>query len=420
MARYFRFTTDHKVVGIQYLVTDHGAASRVGGTLAMLIRTNLIAPGLAASLGPARSTTRSSGCTGIIMIIATIIMVTGPFGNFILPIMIGARDMAFPRLNALSFWLLFAAVPVLLSAFFLGGIPTGWSAYAPLSDQAPPGMDAFLVTIIMFAHLHRARRRQHHDDGRAGCAPAGMTWNRTPIFVFGVGDQRPARTHRFPDVHGRHGRARHGPRHWAPRSTSPQAGAAAGCTRNLFWLMGHPEVYVILLPAIIALLEITPVFTRKPLFSFNGAVLGIGGIVGLSLFVWAHHMYMAGWAPPLNAPFMVTTELISIPTGLLFLVLLGTLWRGPVWMRLPVMAVYALLWNFTIGGITGIYLSDVPVDQAMHGSMFVTAHFHYTLMGAALTGALGALAYWFPKMTGRMLTSAGAASGSGPRRSAST
>jgi cytochrome c oxidase subunit 1 len=132
-------------------------------------------------------------------------------------------------------------------------------------------------------------------------------------------------------------------------------------------------------------------------------VLGIAGIVGLSLFVWAHHMYMAGWAPALNGPFMVTTEMISVPTGLLILVLLGTLWRGVVWMRLPVQAVYAVLWNFIIGGITGIYLSDVPVDQAEHGSMFVTAHFHYTLMGGALTGALGAVAYWFPKMTGRML-----------------
>jgi len=162
-------------------------------------------------------------------------------------------------------------------------------------------------------------------------------------------------------------------------------------------------VYVILLPAFAALLELTPVFARKPLFSFTAAIFGISGIVGLSLFVWAHHMYMAGWAPALNGPFMVTTEIISVPTGLLILVLLGTIWRGRIWMRLPVMAVYAVLWNFIIGGITGIYLSDIPVDEATHGSMFVTAHFHYTLMGGALTGAIGALAYWFPKMTGRML-----------------
>jgi cytochrome c oxidase subunit 1 len=173
---------------------------------------------------------------------------------------------------------------------------------------------------------------------------------------------------------------------------------------NLFWLMGHPEVYVILIPALAALMEITPVFSRKPLFSFNAAVVSIAGIVGLSVMVWAHHMYASGWAPDLNGPFMLTTEMISVPTGLLFLVILGTVWRGRVWTTLPMMATYAMLWNFIIGGITGIYLSDVPADYALHGSMFVTAHFHYTLMGAGLTGAIGALAYWFPKMTGRTMS----------------
>jgi cytochrome c oxidase subunit 1 len=127
------------------------------------------------------------------------------------------------------------------------------------------------------------------------------------------------------------------------------------------------------------------------------------GIVGLSIMVWAHHMYASGWAPDLNGPFMLTTELISIPTGVIFLVLIGTIWRGRIWTTLPMMATYAVLWNFIIGGVTGIYLSDVPADYDLHGSMFVTAHFHYTLMGAGLTGAIGALAYWFPKMTGRML-----------------
>ncbi|MDX6243745.1 MAG: cytochrome c oxidase subunit, partial [Frankiales bacterium] len=132
------------------------------------------------------------------------------------------------------------------------------------------------------------------------------------------------------------------------------------------------------------------------------AVLGIVGIVGLSIMVWAHHMYASGWAPDLNGPFMLTTELISVPTGVLFLVVIGTIWRGRIWTTVPMMAVYAMLWNFIIGGVTGIYLSDVPADYALHGSMFVTAHFHYTLMGAGLTGAIGALFYWFPKMTGRM------------------
>jgi cytochrome c oxidase subunit I len=396
--RYFRFTTDHKVVGIQYLVAAM-ALFAVGGTMAMIIRTNLAAPG-SKLLGPTEYNT-TVGLHGIIMIIATIIMVTGPFGNFILPIMIGARDMAFPRLNALSFWILFSAIPVLLSAFFIGGIPTGWSAYAPLSDQAPPGMDAFLVTIVLFA-ISSAVAGANITTTAVGMRARGMTWVRVPIFVFGTVTSVALALIAFPmfmvamillamdrTMGATFYVASHGGSGWL--------------YSNLFWLMGHPEVYVILLPAFAALLELTPVFARKPLFSFNAAIFGISGIVGLSLFVWAHHMYMAGWAPALNGPFMVTTEIISVPTGLLILVLLGTIWRGRVWMRLPVMAVYAVLWNFIIGGITGIYLSDIPVDEATHGSMFVTAHFHYTLMGGALTGAIGALAYWFPKMTGHML-----------------
>ena len=398
VSRYFRFTTDHKVVGIQYLVAAM-ALFAVGGTMAMIIRTNLAAPG-SQLLGPTQYNT-TVGLHGIIMIIATIIMVSGPFGNFILPIMIGARDMAFPRLNALSFWILFAAIPVLLSAFFLGGIPTGWSAYAPLSDQAPPGMDAFLVTIVLFA-VSSAVAGANITTTAVSMRARGMTWVRVPIFVFGTVTSVALALIAFPmfmvamillamdrTMGATFYVASHGGNGWL--------------YSNLFWLMGHPEVYVILLPAFAVLLELAPVFARKPLFSINAAIFGISGIVGLSLFVWAHHMYMAGWAPALNGPFMVTTEIISVPTGLLILVLLGTIWRGRIWMRLPVMAVYAVLWNFIIGGITGIYLSDIPVDEATHGSMFVTAHFHYTLMGGALTGAIGGLAYWFPKMTGRML-----------------
>ena len=183
---------------------------------------------------------------------------------------------------------------------------------------------------------------------------------------------------------------------------NPQGGGSGWLYEHLFWLMGHPEVYVILIPAVAALMEMAPVFTRRPLYSFTVAVVGIAGIAGLSVLVWAHHMYMSGWAPLLNAPFMLTTELISIPTGMLFLVLVGTIWRGRVWMTMPMMSIFALLWNFLIGGVTGIYLSDVPADASLHGSMYVTAHFHYTLMGAGLTGAIASLVYWFPKMTGRM------------------
>jgi cytochrome c oxidase subunit 1 len=398
IGRYFRFTTDHKVVGIQYLVLTMVMLG-VGGTLAMLIRTDLISPH-SNFLGP-QTYNSLVGLHGLVMIIATIVMVTGPFGNFILPIMIGARDMAFPRLNALSLWLFAATIPVLLSAAFLGGIPTGWTGYAPLSDQAPPGMDCYLMAIIIFA-ISSAVAGANITTTALTMRARGMTWNRTPIFVYGVVASVGLAIPAFPFFMSAQvllgvDRAAGGQFFVASGGGSPWLYA------NLFWIMGHPEVYVIVLPAVVALMELTPVFSRKPLFNFNVAVLAIVGIVGLSVLVWAHHMYASGWAPDLNGPFMLTTELISIPTGLLFLVVLGTIWRGRVWTTLPMMAVYAMLWNFIIGGVTGIYLSDVPADYALHGSMFVTAHFHYTLMGAGLTGAIGALAYWFPKMTGRML-----------------
>jgi cytochrome c oxidase subunit 1 len=182
----------------------------------------------------------------------------------------------------------------------------------------------------------------------------------------------------------------------------PQGGGSVWLYENLFWLLGHPEVYVIVIPVTAALLELMTVFLRKPLFSYRMAIAGFAGVVGISAVVWVHHMYMTGFAPSAGYPFMLSTELISIPFGFLVLVMLGTMWRGKVWTRLPMMAVYAMIWCKIVGGITGVYLSDVPVDQYMHGSMFVVAHFHFMLMGAGLFGAMGAIVYWFPKMTGRM------------------
>ncbi|MDQ6687858.1 MAG: cbb3-type cytochrome c oxidase subunit I [Actinomycetota bacterium] len=398
IGRYFRFTTDHKVVGIQYLVLTMVMLG-AGGTMAMLIRTNLISPN-SGFLGP-QTYNSLVGIHGLTMILATIIMVTGPFGNFVVPLMIGARDMAFPRLNALSFWLLVAMLPVLYSAAFLGGIPMGWTGYTPLADQGPPGVDSYMVAIVIFA-ISTAVSGMNITTTILTMRARGMTWNRTPIFVYGVAASVGLAIPAFPMFMAAEilllvDRTMGGGFYVASMGGQPWL------YQNLFWLMGHPEVYVIVIPAVAALMELTVVFARKPLYSFNVAVLSLVGIVGLSVMVWAHHMFATGWASNLNGAFMLTTEMISIPTGGLFLVIVGTIWRGRIWTTMPMMCTYAMLWNFIIGGVTGIYLSDVPLDYALHGSMFVTAHFHYTLMGAGLTGAIGAMAYWFPKMTGRML-----------------
>ena len=397
-SRYWKFTTDHKVVGIQYLIMTMIILG-FGGVLAMLIRTELgvtwaevFTPSFYNSI---------IGTHGIAMIIGMIIVVMGPIANFIMPIMIGARDMAFPRLNALSLWLLVAAVPCLVSSLFLGGIQDGWSVYQPLASQGPPGMLGYQMTIIVFA-ISTGVASVNVMTTILTMRAKGMTWSRTPILVFGVFAAALMGLYAFPFYQYSQILAL-SDRIFSTSFFNPLEGGSVWLYENLFWLLGHPEVYVILIPSTALMLELLPVFYRKPLFSFNFAVAGIVGVVALSGLVWAHHMYMTGWAPAVNYPFMLSTEMISIPVGFLVLVVIGTMWRGVVWTRLPIMAVYAVIFNKMIGGVTGIYLSDVPADQYFHGSMFVVAHFHFMLMGVGLFGAMGGIAYYFPKMTGRML-----------------
>jgi cytochrome c oxidase subunit 1 len=396
--RYFRFTTDHKVVGIQYLVMTMIVLG-FGGLLAMLIRTEL-----GITWAEAFSPTFYNsiiGTHGIAMIIAMIVAVTGPIGNFIVPMMIGSRDMAFPRLNALSFWLFVVATIPLISTLFVGGIQDGWSVYQPLASQGTPAMLGYQMTIIVFA-ISTGLSSVNFLVTIVTMRAKGMTWSRTPILVYGVFAAALMGLYAFPFFQYAQLLSLTD-RIFNTSFFNPLQGGSVWLYQNLFWLLGHPEVYVIVIPALVLLMEVMTVFLRKPLFSFKFAIAGVVGVMALSGLVWAHHMYMSGWAPAANYPFMLSTELISIPVGFLVLVLIGTLWRGRVWTRLPMMTVYAVVFNLMIGGVTGIYLSDVPADQYFHGSMFVVAHFHYMLMGAGLFGAMGGLAFYFPKMTGRML-----------------
>ena len=376
-SKYWKYTTDHKVVGIQYLVVTL-VLFGVGGLLAMLIRTEL---GVTwAELFNPNFYNSLIGTHGIVMIIAMIITISGPLGNFIVPIMCGARDMAFPRLNALSIWLLVAAIPPLVSNLLMGGIRDGWTVYEPLSDQAPVGMIGYQITIITFA-FSTGIASVNLITTIVSMRARGMTWSRVPIFVYGVMASAIMGLIWFPMYQYSQILAL-SDRVLQTSFFTPASGGSVWLYENLFWLLGHPEVYVIVLPATAALLEIMPVFLRKPLFSYRMALAGIFGIVGLSAIVWVHHMYMTGWAPASNYPFMLSTEMISLPFSFLLLVMLGTMWRGKPWMKLPMMAVYAVVWDKVIGGITGVFLSDTPVDQYMHGSMFVVAHFHFMLMGA--------------------------------------
>jgi cytochrome c oxidase subunit I len=396
--RYFRFTTDHKVIGIQYLILTL-ILLFVGGAAAFLIRLQQSQPG-GKYFTPATYNTLV-GLHGIVMIVATIIMTSGSFGNFILPIMIGARDMAFPRLNALSFWLVFVVVPILLSTLVTGGFPTGWTGYAPLADQAQLGMDAYSFTIVIFA-LSIAVSAMNIVTTVLTMRAKGMTLGRMPVFVWGVTLSVLLGMIAFPSFMLAQSMVI-GDRVFGTSFFIASNGGSSWLYEHLFWFMGHPEVYVIALPSFGVAAEVAAVFTRKPVFGYPLLVGGMIGVFVISLEVWAHHLYLSGSNTAMDGPFMLSTELISVPTGVLFLVLVGTFWRGRIWVEVPLLFVLGFLVNFIIGGVTGLYLADVPTDVAFHGGMFVTAHFHFTLVGGIVFGFFAGFYYWFPKVFGRRL-----------------
>jgi cytochrome c oxidase subunit 1 len=397
-SRYWKFTTDHKVVGVQYIIMTMVLLGS-GGILAMAIRTELIVPGN--HFVNQQVYNGFIAVHGMLMILALIVAVAGPWGNFVMPIMCGARDMAFPRLNALSLWTLVGAAALLLTTLAVGSLTMGWVVLEPIANQAGVGMDFFAMAIIVFT-VSTTVAGVNTICTVLTMRTKGMTLSRLPIFVWGAIIAAALGLYAFPYFSLVEAMTLMD-RTFSTSFFVANAGGEGWLQANLFWLMGHPEVYVILLPAVAALFEIAAVMSRKPVFSYRTAVAGMTGLAGLSILVWAHHMFTTGWAPTLGGPFMLTTELISIPTGLFFLVLIGTLWRGNIWMKLPTVWMFGFIANFIIAGVTGIYLSDIPLDDQLHGTMFVTAHFHYVFVGSVLFGAVAALAFWFPKVTGRYL-----------------
>ena len=393
--RYFRLCTDHKVVGIQYFVAIL-LFFMIAGLNAMFIRAELLTPN--ESLWSANQYLSLVSLHGTMMLMMTSAAILGPFGNYFVPIMVGARRMAFPRLEALSFWLVPPAGLILLAAVAFGGFPTGWTGYAPLANEARGGMDAYLfafgliglsmtiVGINMIATVLTMR------------AP-GMTWNRLPIFVWGVICTSILMVLAAPVLFSTLAMVT------LDRTADTSfflasAGGSPFLYDNLFWFFGHPEVYILALPGFGVVLEILPVFSRKPLWGYRLAVAGMVGVTLLSFMVWQHHLFVSGINADLRPFYMLTTELISIPTGFIFLNGLATLWRGHIRFSVPMLFALAFFSNFLIGGLSGVFLSDVPSDVSTHGSYFVMAHFHYTIMGGLVFALFAATYYWLPKMTG--------------------
>jgi cytochrome c oxidase subunit 1 len=393
--RYFRLCTDHKVVGLQYFVTVL-LFFFIAGLNAMFIRAELVTPN--ETLWNANQYLSLVSLHGTMMLMMMSAAILGPFGNYFVPIMIGARRMAFPRLEALSFWLVPPAGLVLLSAIAFGGFPTGWTGYAPLANEARGGMDAYLFAFALIGLSMTIVGANMVATVLTMRAP-GLSWRRLPIFVWGVICTSVLMVLAAPVLFSTLAMVA------LDRTANTSfflasAGGSPFLYDNLFWFFGHPEVYILALPGFGIVLELLPVFSRKPLWGYRLAVAGMAGVTLLSFMVWQHHLFVSGINADLRPFYMFTTELISIPTGFIFLNGLGTLWRGRIRFTVPMLFALAFFSNFLIGGLSGVFLSDVPSDVSTHGSYFVMAHFHYTIMGGLVFALFAGTYYWLPKMTG--------------------
>jgi cytochrome c oxidase subunit 1 len=395
ISKYFRMTTDHKVIGLQYLVMIL-AFLFIGGLGAMFIRSELLTP--TPSVANAQSYLTLVGLHSTLMIFMASTAIIGPFGNYFVPIMIGSRNMAFPRLEALTFWLLPPAGLILLSTVFLGGFTTGWTGYAPLSDQNVSGMDSYLIGFGLIGISIALSGLNMIATILTKRAP-GMPLTRMPIFVWSVLVTSFLGLLAAPALIGAV-LMETIDRTFQTTFYVPAGGGSPFLWENLFWFFGHPEVYIFVIPAFGLVMEMLPVFTRKPLWGYRIAVGGMVGIGLLSFVVWQHHLFVSGLAPALRPFYMFSTELISVPTGIIYLVALGTLWRARTRFTAPMLFIFGFFVNFLIGGFTGVFLSDVPSDISLHASYFVQAHFHYTIMGGEVFALMAGIVYYLPKMTG--------------------
>lgn len=396
--RYLCFTTDHKVIGVQYLATMI-VVLLLAGAMAMIIRLEL--GGAGRGFVDADTYNKVMSMHGILMVAVAVAGILGAFGNYLVPLMIGADDMAFPRINALSYWLIPPVAISLLSAPLLGSFESGWTTYPPLSVISPgDGQVLFNLGVIAFG-LSSILGGLNIITTVATMRAPGMSWGRLPIFVWGV-FAASLLSVLFTQFFAASLVLIHLDRVAGTSFFDATQGGDSLLFEHLFWFYSHPAVYIMVLPGFGVALEVITHFSRKPLFAYKAVVGSFLSIVGLSTIVWAHHMFTSGMASYLHAPFMAFTEAISVPTGVVFLAAVGTMWRGKLWFSTPLLLASGWVFNFLIGGLTGIFLADVATDVQLHDSYFVVAHFHFTIIGGSIFGLLTASFYWYPKITGRM------------------
>ena len=392
---------DHKRIGILYLATS-GLFFVAGGIMALLMRTQLAQAD--------QTFIERDGYNelftmhGTTMIFLVVVPILAGFGNYLVPLMIGARDMAFPRLNALSYWLfLFGGIVLLLSFFANGGAARGgWTSYPPNSVYSEGnGQDLWILSlhILTIASLagainfvvtiHNLRTR-------------GMSWTRLPLFVWSIEVYAVLLIVVLPTLSA-------GltllllDRQVDTGFFVPTDGGSPVLYQHAFWFFGHPEVYIMILPVMGIISEILPVFSRKPIFGYKAIAFSTVAIGFFSMLVWAHHMFTVGMPSFLNGFFMIASMVIAVPTGVKIFNWLATLWRGNLHFDTAMLYALGFLSVFTIGGLSGIFLAAFPVDWQVHDTYYVVAHLHYVLFGGSILGILGGLYYWWPKLFGRLL-----------------
>ena len=397
-------TTDHKRIGILYVGTSL-VFFVAAGTMALLMRTQL----MQANEGFLGGDTYNELMTihGTAMVFLVVVPILAGFANFLVPLMIGARDMAFPRLNALTYWLfLFGGVTLLLSFFAEGGAAkTGWTIYPPLSESfytPGTGVDLWILSVHLLA-LSSLFGAINFIVTIHNMRAAGMTWMRMPLFVWTIEVYAGLLLAVLP-VLAVGATLLLSDRQLGTHFFLPQEGGSSVLFQHVFWFFGHPEVYIIILPAMGIISEVIPVFARKPIFGYKAVAFSTVGIAFFSMLVWAHHMFAVGMPSWLNAFFMISSLTVAVPTGVKVFNWLATLWRGNISFDTPMLFALGFLGTFVMGGLTGIFLAAYPIDWQVHDTYFVVAHFHYTLFGGAIFGIFAGLHYWWPKMFGRRLS----------------
>ena len=393
-------TTDHKVIGHLYLITSF-IWFLVGGIMALFMRAELARPGL--QFLSVEQYNQLFTMHGIIMLLMFATPLFVGFANEIMPLQIGAADVAFPRMNMLSYWLyLFGGIMAIAGFFTPGGAPSfGWTAYAPLSSaEYSPGLGSDLWIVgLAIGGLGTILGGVNFITTIFCLRAPGMTMFRMSIFTWNVLLTSILILLAFPPLAaallGLEADRRFGAHIFDP------ANGGAMLWQHLFWFFGHPEVYILALPFFGIVSEILPVFSRKPIFGYKGLVAATIAISALSVAVWAHHLFTTGQV--LLPFFSFMTFLIGVPTGVKFFNWIGTMWRGQVHLDTPMIWSLGFLITFLFGGLTGIILASPPLDFAVSASYFVVAHFHYVIFGTVVFAMFGCFYFWWPKFTGRML-----------------